>query len=284
MIAALFLMPMFRVVSVGVALAVVISVGAARAAPTLAIGFGIVLVAGMVSPVDPNALIVYVAAVVIGTLAVGEMLRRSESLTLTIQLSLLIALVAGIGFQLSIGDQTAFWLPRLLEMVELLREMGSLDNDIDETLLVQRLQTGVPLASGFFIASQWYFAVVALAIGYYVFDQGRDKARARFGRFRDLNLGRVLAMLLVLLAVAAALTGSLLLTNLAAVALLGFGLQGLALLHWARHHFGWSPLVLVIGYMAVIPVQPYGVLLICVVGYVDAWFDLVRARKGGATN
>lgn len=282
MIAALFLLPLFRVVSVGVAIAVVVTVGAVSALPTLIAGFGIVLAAGLMSPVDPGDVILYVGLFAGAALVIGELLRGTQSITLTIQVTVLLAMAGAMIFQLSIGDSVAFWVPKLNEMVQLLIDGGAINSDMDPETLAKLVEMNAPLATGFFAASQWYSAILALVIGYFLFDTGVDKGALRFGRFRDLNLGRVLAGLMVLLAVAAALTGNMLLTNLAVILLLAFGLQGFALLHWAKNRYEWSVFVLVVCYLAVMLVQPYGVLLICVAGYVDAWFNLVRSRHDNA--
>lgn len=284
MIAALFLLPLFRVVSVGVAVAVVVALGAMGALPTLIAGFGIVLAAGLLSPVDPGGVVLYVGLFAGAGLLIGELLRGTQSMTLTIQVTVLLAMAGALAFQLSIGDSAAFWVPRLNEMVQMLVERGAISGQLDAQTLATLVEINAPLATGLFAASQWYFAVLALVIGYYLFDHGVDASKLRFGRFRELNLGRVLAALMVLLAVGAALTGSMLLTNLAIILLLAFGLQGFAMLHWAKYRFAWPVAALVVCYAAVILVQPYGVLLICVAGYVDAWFNLIRGRHDNAAS
>ncbi|MEO0998661.1 MAG: hypothetical protein AAFX58_14175, partial [Pseudomonadota bacterium] len=103
------------------------------------------------------------------------------------------------------------------------------------------------------------------------------------GRFRDLNLGRVLAGLLAVASVLATLTQSPLVVNVALLLLVAFLLQGFALLHWVAQRRGVSPWLLFALYAALFLIPGVALLTvpIAVAGYIDAWFNL-RGRMAAA--
>ena len=138
--------------------------------------------------------------------------------------------------------------------------------------------------TGVAAAMYWFGLAVTLLLGYYIFDVGTDQGHARFGRFRDLNLGRALAIALVVFALLASFLPALVWLNMALLLLLTFLLHGIALLHWLRHRNGWPVAALVVAYgLLFIPIGLNGVILmmVCVAGYVDAWFNMVRPAPDG---
>jgi hypothetical protein len=102
---------------------------------------------------------------------------------------------------------------------------------------------------------------------------------ADFGRFRDLNLGRVIAITMALASLVALLSDAIWVQNIAFVMFFVFWLQGLAIVHWLYGE-GYLP---VVGVVAVYVLMPFlNVILLmglAVVGYIDTWFRLRRPRR-----
>lgn len=286
-IALLLVLPGLKLGAAMVAVASVLSHGPLLALPLILGGFGIAGLVGFVVPVPGFASVLIVQSIValVAAVLVGALLRRTASLTLCLQVMAIVAL-AGVGlFYLQVSDPQAFWADVVGRWIAGLQQSGvavrglTVDESTAAVAVVAQLMTGV--VAGF----NWYaLAIIALG-GYFLWDVGSDEGRARFGRFRDLNLGRVLAVLLVIFALAASLSKSIALVNVALMLLMLFGLHGVALLHWLRFRYGWPLAVLVVAYgLMLIPtvLAGYITILVCVAGYVDAWFNLVRARPDGS--
>ena len=99
-----------------------------------------------------------------------------------------------------------------------------------------------------------------------------------FGRFRDLDFGRVLALVMALTSAAALVSGALWLQSTAFVMFAMFWLQGLAIVHWS-HSQGYLP---TFGMAVVYLLMPFlNVILLmglAVTGYIDAWFRFRRLK------
>ena len=282
LIAGLALLPALLIGSVSVAMASVLTHGFSHALPVLLASLGILTVAGLVSPGGSLALAGIALAGLVLAVCLAQLLRRSQSLTLSIQLALLAALAGIAVVYLQLDDVFAFWRAAFTELYAPLLEATFADPAIREGLLDQIAVVGTGMAAALVL----YSIVMALCFGYALWDQGRDDAQARYGRFRDLNLGRALAGSLLVLASLAAATGSQgVLLNMALMLFVAFGLHGLALAHWARHRWSLPVAVLVVVYVLMLmPNALAGILfpLICVAGYVDAWFNFLRARDSAA--
>lgn len=285
-IALLLVLPGLKLIAAMVAVASVLSHGPLLALPLIVGGFGI---AGLVSFVVPvpgfaSVLITQSAVALAAALLVGGLLRRTASLTLCLQVLAIVA-VAGVGiFYLQVSDPQVFWADIVSQWIAGLQQSGvavrglTVDESAAAVAVVAQLMTGV--VAGF----NWYALALMALGGYFLWDVGSDEGQARFGRFRELNLGRALAIMLVIFALAASFSKSLALINIAVLLLMLFGLHGVALLHWLRFRYEWPLAVLVVAYgLMLIPtaLAGYITILVCVAGYVDAWFNLVRARPQG---
>ncbi|MEM9171552.1 MAG: hypothetical protein AAGA84_02490 [Pseudomonadota bacterium] len=273
LLASLMLLPGLQVVSIGIAVASVIATGATQALTVLVPGFGIVIIANLFSPENSFAAIAPLVLICFSALVLGEVLRRTASLTLTIQAVALIASLVVAGMHLGITDIVGFWATMLQQGIEAYVSQGII-RPLSGPEMNSIVEGIAPIATGMVVGSMALFLVLALLLGYFLWDHGCDDAKARFGRFRDLNLGRTLAVVLIVMALLM-LTGSLVWTNMAIVLLVVFGLHGLALVHWAKNKFGLPILFMWIFYAAVIVVKELS-LLVCVAGYVDAWFNFLR--------
>lgn len=206
-------------------------------------------------------------------LSLALAVRHWRSLTLVLQVSVILAVVVTLAFYVVLGDPTAYWNGFVANMIEVLTEAGLTEQ---AELLSARQAAIVPQMTMLFVFFSWSLYVLVLLLGYALF-QSLPERDGIYGRFRDLNFGRVLALVLAVASVAALASGAAWLQNTALVIFVVFWIQGLALLHWLKAH-GRLPVFVLIASYALLPIM--NVLLImafAVVGYTDAWFDY-RAR------
>ncbi|MEM6809951.1 MAG: hypothetical protein AAGA41_07430 [Pseudomonadota bacterium] len=285
-VAFLLIVPLLNFMAPMIAVAGVLQFGPMAALPWIAGGWGIVGAIQVIANPDPIALVYLVSAGVSLTLAMlmATVLGRTGSLTLALQASLLAIVGVLVAFYVAVDDVTAYWTNAIEYLLASARESGTQLSQLSD----QEVSEGVTLIAQYMsgVAAGWAFVALAVSIlgGYAMWDHATDKGRARFGRFRDLNLGRALAAALVLLAVVGSFAGWVPGANAAIVLLLAFGLHGCALMHWLRQRFDWPEWSLVVFYGVLATTllgNPFAVMLVCVAGYVDAWFNMVRVAPRG---
>ena len=199
--------------------------------------------------------------------------RHWRSMTLALQVSVICALAVTVGFFVVLGDPAGYWNETIAVSIELARDAG-LHEQAD--MLSESQPLIVPQMTMLFVFMAWTFYVLVALAGYALF-QALPGKRGAYGRFSDLNLGRVLATVMAVSSVGAVLTGWVWLQNLGFVAFAVFWLQGLAILHWL-HAAQRLPVLVVIMVYALLPfLNVLLVMAFAVLGYMDAWFDF-RAR------
>ncbi len=233
---------------------------------------GLMAIVGLVAQVPlavvlPGAIAIWLPALLLGTI-----LAVTRSLTLTVQLSVLIAIAVMLGFFLIAGDPAAVWTEVLGTIGEVWRDMG-LTQQADMLAAEQAAIAGQMTMIA--VLMSWTVHVGSCVLGYKLQRQLPGET-ARFGRFRDLNLGRVIALTMAVASIGAWLSGAVWLQNVAFVMFAVFWLQGLAIVHWL-HGEGHLP---VFGLVAVYVLMPFlNVILLmglAVTGYIDAWFGFRR--------
>jgi len=196
-----------------------------------------------------------------------------RSLTLTLQLSVIVAIAALLVFQIAVPDPAAFWQPYLDAMVKLFSESGL---QLDTELLTAEVMT-ISAVLAF-----WTLFAAALLLGYWLYQQQAADAgleTAAFGQFRDLNFGRVIAFAMTLASLLAFVIDKAWLKDIAFVLFVMFMMQGLAMVHWL-YGKGKLPLVAVVSMYVMLPfLQVLLVIVLAVIGYTDAWFDFRRRFK-----
>ena len=127
--------------------------------------------------------------------------------------------------------------------------------------------------------SSWATSTVSCVLGYLLYRQLPGET-ARFGRFRDLTLGKVIAFTMAIASVAALLSGAVWLESVAFAMFAVFWLQGLAVIHWLYGE-GHLPVFGIIAMYVLMPFLNFILLMaLAVLGYIDTWFRLRRARVG----
>ncbi|MEX2123163.1 MAG: hypothetical protein WD795_04670 [Woeseia sp.] len=268
-LAGTLLLPFAQVISGTVMALLVFKHGAALAAIQGIIATAILavislLVSASVSQVLANALVIWVPVMLLVVV-----MRGRRSLTLTLQISILAAMLVTLGFYITLGDPTEFWSEVLVGISDYFREMG-LTQHAD--MLIEQQQIIAPQMTVLVILTTWSLYATVLLFGY-AFYRMLPGNSSDFGRFRDLNLGRVLALTMALASVISMLTGAVWLQNFAFVIFATFWLQGLAIVHWL-HAEGRLPLLVVILVYALIPLlNAVLIMALAVAGYFDAWFS-----------
>lgn len=278
---AVFALP----VSAAIAVAGTLASGAAVMLPLAAGVVGsLVFISTVVSGGGAQASMPFNAIVFIVSIGLGILLARTRSLNFAVQLCVIAMLTGMILMPLLVGDLVTFWRPVAIEAMDMLNRTGAAVGQMtpaDQALLIERV---AQLATAFVAAPLCYGAMIALVLGHYLWHAGTEQDDS-YGRFRDLNIGRTLAVVMLVVAALSTVLPNVLLGNLAMALLLVFGLQGVAIVHWLAANRGWKSVSLFIFYGLLLvptPFQPVMVGLLCVAGYVDAWFNLVRANPAGA--
>lgn len=229
------------------------------AAPVLAVAF--VLFGGTLASV-----IVLMAVTWVPVTLLAVSLVTMRSLTLTLQMTVIVAVAALLVFQIAVPDPTAFWQPYLDIMAAVIRENGL---QLDTELLTADVMT----ISAVLVF--WMLYTVALLIGYWLYQQLPVEVHD-FGRFRDLNFGRVIAFTMLLASLLALVIDATWLQNVAFVTFVMFMMQGLAIIHWL-HGEGILPVAALVAVYVLLPfLQVLLVMVLALIGYADAWFGFRR--------
>ena len=273
-LAASLLLPFAQVISGTVMSLLVLRQGAPQAALHGVIAVALLLVISLLLSVPVSQVLANAAVIWVPVMLLAALLRSRRSLTLTLQVAALIALLVTLAFYLLLGDPATYWSDVLVNVAAAFRDMG-LQQHAD-TLLAQREIVAAQMTTLVVLAT-WSLYVTVLLLGYAIFRLLADKP-AEFGRFCDLNFGKVLALTMAITSVLAVLTGSVWLQNLAFVAFALFWLQGLAIVHWLHAERGLPILVVILVYALIPLLNALLIMALAVLGYIDAWFEF-RRRK-----
>ncbi len=235
---------------------------------------GLLAIVGLVAQVPLVTVLSGAVVMWLPAMLLAVILIATRSLTLTLQMSVILAILAMIGFFLIVDDLGGFWRSILVTIVEVWRELG-LTEQAD--LLDGQLDAVAEQMTTIAVLTSWAVHSINCVLGYSLYRHLPGET-ADYGRFRDLNLGRVIAITMALASVVAVFSAAVWLQNIAFVMFFVFWLQGLAIVHW-MHGEGHLP---VFGVIAVYVLMPFlNVILmmgLAVVGYIDAWFRLRRPR------
>ena len=265
---ATFPLPFTQILGSAVLVLLVLSRGLARAAQVAGIAFGAILVLTLVTTVPAATLFQVALTIWLPGILLALLLQRTRSLTLLLQITVLAALVVVVGLYVVLGDSSAHWQEVFKEFASLLRDSGKLQ---EADLFIQLLPYA-PYMRGFVVSIGWLLHVVAFLAGYVAYISLPGKSDG-FGRFSELNFGRVLALVLALTSIAAMASAAAWLENFAFVLFVTFWLQGLAMLHWLRGRGQLPSIVLAAVYVLTVLLGPLLVSAVGVIGYTDAWFD-----------
>ncbi len=265
---ATFPLPFTQILGSTILVLLVLSRGISRAAQAAGIAFVAILAMTLVTTVPTQTLIQVAVTIWLPGILLALLLQRTRSLNLSLQITALVALLVVVGLYVVAGDSSADWQEVFKEFASLLRANGK---QPEADLFIQLL----PYASymrGFVVSIGWLMLVVAFLAGYAAFLSLPGQPEG-FGRFSELNFGRVLALVLALLSIAAMFSASNWLQNIALPLFAIFWLQGLAVLHWLRARDQIPGILLAAVYVLTVMLAPLLVTGVGVMGYTDAWFD-----------
>ena len=244
-----------------------------RVAVLKAAAAGLLLaVIGLVVGTPPSVVIAVAVVYWLPATLMGTLLAVTRSLTLTLQVSVLVAVLGMLVFFGIVGDPVAFWETELGAAAEIWRNLGAVE-------LADSLTEGQAMLAAqmtmFIVTLLWTIYAATLVLGYKLFRQLPGETD-RYGRFRELNFGRVIALIIALCSVVALLIGAAWLQNIAFVMFAIFWLQGLAIVHWMHGKEILPGFAVAMVYVLMLPLSAVIVVALAVLGYIDAWFDLRR--------
>ena len=271
-LAATLLLPFAQVISGALMALLVLQQGASMSVVQGLIAAVILSLASLalsvpVAQVLVNAIVIWVPVILLAAL-----MRRARSITLAAQVAALVALLVTLAFYVVLGDPTAWWSQKLVDVAAAFRDMG-LERHAD-ALTAQREVVAGQMTT-LVVLTGWTLYVGVVLLGYALWRTLPENGPA-YGRFCDLNLGRVLALTMAVASVLAVLTASAWLQNLAFVAFMMFWLQGLAIIHWLRAERALPVAVVILAYVMLPLLNALLLMALAVVGYIDAWFEFRR--------
>ena len=202
-------------------------------------------------------------------LLLAVLLLGTRSLTLVMQITALLAVLAMLTFYIVVADPASFWEPYLTSMTELARQSNL-------QLNMEMFTPEVMTVSA--VLAFWLLYVTGLLLGYALYKRLPGET-AEYGRFRNIGFGRVIAIVLALASLLAFLVDAAWIQNLAFVLFVMFWLQGLAIVHW-MHAESVLPFAALIAVYVLLPfLQILLMTALAILGYTDAWFNFRRRMK-----
>lgn len=274
-LAATLLLPVLQILS-GIIMVLLVLRHGVRVAAFEGLGAGalLALVALIVGASIPE-IVVTVLITWLPALLLAGVLRATRSLTLTLQVSVIVAALIVIVFHVVVGDPLAYWQTMLTTMAEISKEMG-LQEQADILMSEQASVAGQMTMLVVFLSWTLYSAIFLL--GYLLYRQLPGDS-GDFGRFCDLSYGRVLALTMALASVLALASSAIWAQNIAILLFAVFWLQGLAIVHWMYTDRN-MPLFGVVAVYALMPVlHVMLVMALAMLGFTDVWFRYRRVRQ-----
>jgi len=268
-LAVTLLLPAPQLTSGVILVLLVLAQGMRLAVIEAAAAGAILLLVSLAFGVSAVSMMTLMAGTWLPVLLLTVLLVSTRSLALTMQVSVIVAVLAMLGFYVVVADPAAFWQPYLTTMAEIARQ-NSLELNT-ELLNAEVMTVSATLAF-------WMLYVIGLLLGYGLYKKLPVETR-EFGRFRNLNYGRVIAFTMALVSLLSFIVDVTWFQNIAFVLFVVFWVQGLAIVHWL-HASEMLPVQAVISIYVLLPLlQVFLVTTLAVVGYLDAWFGFRRRMK-----
>ena len=268
-LAATLLLPAPQLTSGVILVLLVLAQGTRLAVIEAAAAAALLLAVSLVFGVALASVVTLMAGTWLPLLLLTLLLTGTRSLALTMQVTVIAAVMAMVGFYLVVPDPAAFWQPYLTTMAEIVRE-NSLELNT-EMLNAEVMTVSATLAF-------WMLYITGLLLGYGLYAKLPGKP-AEFGRFRDLSFGRVIASIMAVASLLALVVDVGWLQNVAFVMFVVFWIQGLAIVHW-MHAQQLLPLGVVVAVYILLPLlQVLLITVLGILGYMDAWFEFRRRVK-----
>jgi hypothetical protein len=272
LIAGLLPLPLTGVLSAAIVVAVAVAKGWREAvfdavAAMVVLAIVTAIAGGMWSQIAISGASTWSVAILLGTLT-----GVYGSLTLALQVLLVIGLVGLVVFSLVVDDTIGFWEGVLSNFAQQMSELGMQFSEPDALLQL------APTMSGLVGASVVSSSMIALIIGaWWASGSGGPVFRNMFVQIR---LGYVLGAVAVLAGIGTLFLPGQMAGNALLLLGVGFVFQGLAVVHWLVSTRGLPWMVLVPVYVPFFmgaSISVMALFLLASVGFVDNWYNLRRA-------
>jgi hypothetical protein len=273
-IAGFYQLGLFGVVSTAVVVLSAIAKGWRTAMADCLIAGGLLLVFAVVTGGPWEVFAISASFVWPVAVALGGLTGQFATLTLPVQVLLVVAALGVIVFSAMVGDTSAYWQSVLQAAASELESAGI------EIANPEVLELWAPLMTGFTAAMLIVTIMLSLVLGTWWASGAGGLGLGQM--FRNLRLGNVVSVAAAVAGIATILTSATVASDLLLVFGTGFMLQGLAVLHWQARarRLPW-PLLLAV-YLTLFPfllgpsVAAVAWLLVAGVGFIDNWFMLRR--------
>ena len=270
-LAMTMLMPGLATISGAILVLLVVQQDLRKVLLTAALAGSVLLVVSLASGASPVLALIGIATFWIPILVLARILRVTRSLTLTLQTSVIVALIGICAFFALSSDPVAFWR----EVIAANPVLQSLPLPEWQKALAMSDSQFAGVMTTLFAIGYWFGLACVVLLGYWLFQQLPGKG-AEFGRFCELNFGYVIALLLAVSSVAGFALDVIWIQSIAVLIFAVFWLQGAAMVHWL-HASGFVPVAVVIAaYALTLVLFEYLFPALAVLGYTDAWFRYRR--------
>ena len=270
-------MPLAGIFSGAVIVLLVLQHGARRALIQVLLAAVVLAVIALLSGSSAPQLAMAALLTWLPAFVLAALLGHWRSLTLTVQVSVIGALTVLLGFYAVLGDPSVYWGDWLQsDAAPMFRKMGLHEQ---AATMVENTVTIAQQMTVLFVFSIWSLYVFGLLLGYSLYQAALGQ-KSVFGRFCDLNFGRVLALMMAVASVVAVISGAIWLRNFAFLVFVIFWIQGLGILHWLHVEKRLPAIFLLVIYALIPLLSALPVISLAVVGYTDAWFGY-RTRNAG---
>lgn len=271
-LAITLVLPVLQILSGIIMVLLVLKQGVRLALIEGAIAGALLLLIALVVGLAPAQTLVAVSTTWLPAIVLAGTLQATRSLTLTLQVSVLVAAIVALGYYVVVDDLVAFWDPVIAAMLVWTRESNLHEQ---AQLMASNPAMTADMLTLAVVWSSWTLYMVYLLLGYRFFERITGES-AVYGRFRDLNFGRVIASIMALVSLAGFASGAASLQGVAFILFAVFWLQGLSVVHW-MHSVGQLPIFVVIMTYVLMPIlHVFLILALAVLGYTDAWFAYRR--------
>ncbi len=254
---------------------VTLSQGPVEGGKTLLGASVILAIIGMLIMGDPALAMAFAVSLWLPAWALASVLLKSRSLVLPIQVLLIFALSAVALMYVAMGEPALWWYNHIVgEVLPTLEKANIVIESGPE--FKQRLANATRLMTGVLVMITAWGILAGLLIARWW--QAVLYRPGAFGdEFRGLRLGKVMAIVTVLVVILAS-AGKGLMAELAGnmlLVLLGLlVLQGLAIAHSLVARFKANHVWLVMLYMLLVIMLPYMLVMIAMTGLIDNWVDI----------
>lgn len=277
-LAGTLMLPFSQLVSGAVVVLLVLYQGPARAAVEAITASALLAAIALIVSASPAQVLVNGLVVWLPVLLLASLLRHWRSVTLTVQVSVVAAVLLMLMFFVVVPDPLQFWKTVLNEAAPIFANMGLQQQA--EILLTQQ-DLIAPQMTILVAFTSWSLYVVVVLLGYALL-QLLPGESGRFGRFADLGFGRVLAIVTAGTSVLAMVSDAAWLQNVAFLMFAVFWIQGMAIVHWLYQEGRMPIFALALVYVALPILNLLLIVALAVAGYIDAWFGY-RRRAAGKT-